>query len=145
MRLKALRIFTTLVLLAMVLTLSSMVLADTIFLANGGKLEGEIIKQDTEKVVIKTKYGTQTIDRMDIDRIDQSKSEKEEYEEKKSELKDNDAEGHSSSACGAVRMTLKKKRKPSSKRRLESTLTTRARVRSSVTRNMKANGLQKKK
>jgi tetratricopeptide (TPR) repeat protein len=67
--------------------------ADTIYLANGGKLEGTIIKEEPDKVTIKTKYGTQTIDRMDIDRVDASKSERELYEEKKAQIEDNDAEG----------------------------------------------------
>jgi hypothetical protein len=79
---------------AAVLTSAGLAFADTVYLANGGKLEGQIIRQDTEKVVIKTKYGTQTIDRMDIDRIDRSKSPRDEYQEKKAKIKDRDAEGH---------------------------------------------------
>ncbi len=68
--------------------------ADTIHFVDGRKLEGKVISQNDDEVVIKTKYGTQVLDRSTIERIDRTKSEREQYEEKKAQVKDNDAEGH---------------------------------------------------
>lgn len=76
------------------LVLQGFALADTIHLTSGRKIEGDIISQDYDKVVIKTKYGVQTIDRMEIEKIDETKSPKELYEEKREKLGEGDAEGH---------------------------------------------------
>lgn len=82
------------VILLLILLCGRPVTADTIHLANGGKVEGEIIKRTDEKVTIRTKYGLQTIDVLDIDRIEEGSSERQEYEQKKADLDESDAEGN---------------------------------------------------
>ena len=60
---------------ALVLALSSLALADTIHLANGGKLEGVVLKETDTQVVIRLKYATVTLAKSDIDSIEKSKPE----------------------------------------------------------------------
>jgi hypothetical protein len=52
------------------LFISSVSLADTIFLKDGKSLEGKVISQSESEVKLRTEYGTLTIPRSDIERID---------------------------------------------------------------------------
>ena len=84
---------TTALALSILLALQGLLLADTIHFYDGRKLEGKILSEDYDKLVIKTKYGTQTIDMSDIEKIEKTKSERELYEEKRAKLGGADAEG----------------------------------------------------
>ena len=52
--------------------------ADTVYLKDGRKLEGEIVREGEETIELKMKYGTMTIDRGDIERIEKTQPAKEE-------------------------------------------------------------------
>jgi len=64
--------------------------ADTIHFEDGRKLEGTIIKETPDTVTIKTKYGTQIVDKMEILNIEKGQSERQEYETRKEEIEDED-------------------------------------------------------
>lgn len=88
------RTLLTVLLAAWLLALPGEACADTVYLKSGKKLRGNIVKQDADKVMIETRYGTQTIEWADIDRIEQGKSEREEYEERKAKIGEKDAQAH---------------------------------------------------
>ena len=56
----------TSIVLALAAALAGSALADTVVKRNGQKVEGEIIEQTADKVVIKTKFGAMDIPRSDI-------------------------------------------------------------------------------
>jgi hypothetical protein len=66
--------------------------ADTVFLTDGRKIEGEIIEETPEKYFVKTKYGVQEIDKIDVANVERKKSDRQIYEEQKNSAKD--AESH---------------------------------------------------
>jgi hypothetical protein len=73
---------------------ASISLADEIYLKSGRKLEGEIISEQGQKVTVKIKGGTITLDKSDIITIEEKALPEEIYRKKLGELKADDAEAH---------------------------------------------------
>ncbi|MFH1421308.1 MAG: DUF1570 domain-containing protein [Planctomycetota bacterium] len=71
-----------LLIILLVIAASSVSLAETIYMKNGRKIEGQVIKETMDKLIVKTKFGEVELDKMEIDRIDREKSPVELYEEK---------------------------------------------------------------
>jgi hypothetical protein len=53
-----------------IIFVSSVSLADTVFLKDGKSLEGKVVSQNESEVELRTEYGTLTIPRSDIERVD---------------------------------------------------------------------------
>lgn len=53
--------------------------ADVVFLKDGKQIEGEIVKREAGKVVVKSKFGTTELKEADIDRIEQKLAPKDEF------------------------------------------------------------------
>jgi hypothetical protein len=68
-------------------------LADTVILTDGRRIEGEIVKETPEKYVVKTKFGLQEIDKVDVKAVEYKKSDRQIYEEEKKKAA-GDAEAH---------------------------------------------------
>jgi tetratricopeptide (TPR) repeat protein len=66
---------------------------DTIYLKNGGKFEGKLIKETASEVIFKTKLGTQTFKKKDVLRIEKGETAFDQYEKKRKALKPEDADG----------------------------------------------------
>ncbi|TET36073.1 MAG: hypothetical protein E3J72_09535 [Planctomycetota bacterium] len=89
--------------------LAAPTLADIIVLTSGGKLVGEIVKEDSKTVTIKTKYGNvQTVNRKDIEEIIRGRSPKDDHEKKLKKLKNGDLEGLFEIALWCKKNTLRK-------------------------------------
>ncbi len=56
--------------LALLLTLSAIAAADIIYLNTGGIIKGEIVDEDDDQVIVKTKYGEVPVNKDDIDFIE---------------------------------------------------------------------------
>jgi hypothetical protein len=76
------------------LLLCASAVGDVIHLTDGRKITGKVVREETDQIVVKTRYGQMTIDRFDIDRIEKGSLPEEIYEEKAKALADDDAQGH---------------------------------------------------
>jgi len=83
-------------------------LADVIHLKGGRKLEGEIISERGEKVKVKIKGGTITLNKSDILKVEEKVSLEEFHQKKLAELKEDDAEAHFELALWCKRYGLYK-------------------------------------
>jgi hypothetical protein len=92
-------------------------LADTVILKDGRKIEGEIVEETAEKYVVKTKFGVQQIDKIDVERVEHEKSDSQIYEEKKKAA--NDAESHYQLAQWCKEKGLTKEAEDELKRTIE--------------------------
>ncbi|MHC4660261.1 MAG: carboxylesterase family protein [Planctomycetota bacterium] len=98
-----------LLLLAAIVAFTSPTLADIIITVDGGKIVGEIIKEDSKSVTIKTKHGIiHEVDKDDIDEIIRGKTYTQDYEKKLKELKNGDIEGMYALAIWCKENTLRK-------------------------------------
>jgi hypothetical protein len=77
----------------LLLGLCAVALADTVYLDGGGILEGTIIDEDEDGIVLKCKYGEVPISRDQIDYIERG-NHKEIYEARLKALKQDDQDGH---------------------------------------------------
>ena len=77
-----------------VLLLCAFAQGDVVHTYDGRKITGRIVREDTEVVVVKTRYGEITLDKSDIERIEEGKLPEEIYKEKAKALGENDAQGH---------------------------------------------------
>ena len=80
--------------LAMLLTCLTPGVADTLFLENGGKIEGTLIERKDGLVRFQTKIGRVGFKEADVVRIVLSKSAQQVYEQRKRELSPMDLSGH---------------------------------------------------
>jgi hypothetical protein len=94
--------------LMILVCLAPVALADIIELKGGGTVEGEILSESAESVLIKTRYGKMDIPRARIAKITRSKSVRQEYEDRLLALKADDAEGHFQLALWAKSQGLRK-------------------------------------
>jgi len=85
--------------------LCAVVLGDIIYLSSGGFVEGEIVDEDEDRVVVKTKFGEIPIPRERIARIERGTNE-EIYKKRLKELKGDDTEGHFELGLWAKHMGL---------------------------------------
>ena len=85
--------------------LCAALLGDIIHLDGGGFVEGEIVDEDEDRVVVKTKFGEMSIPRGRIVRIERGTNE-EIYKKRLKELKDDDTEGHFELGLWAKRVGL---------------------------------------
>ena len=67
---------------------------DVIILNTGGRVEGKIIEEDVDKVLVKTPYGMTRIPFEDIENIERKPTVWEIYSEKSTKIDDFDVEGH---------------------------------------------------
>jgi hypothetical protein len=58
----------------LLLVLSTSVVADIVHLKDGGKVEGEIVREDAAKIVVKTRFGEVTVERSRIKSIEEKKT-----------------------------------------------------------------------
>ena len=82
------------VLCAAVALTASRLLADTVYLKNGNKFEGEVIKETDDLVKLKTTIGTVTLQKEDIKRIEKGITSLQQYLNTAKTLKDDDTAGH---------------------------------------------------
>ncbi len=68
--------------------------ADVIHLSDGRKLEGEIVKETEDSIILKMQYGTLTIERDEIQEIERRVTPWQEYARKAALLANSDAKGH---------------------------------------------------
>ena len=66
---------------------------DTVYLKNGGKLEGTVKELD-DRLVVTHRFGKVTVSKKDVLRVHKKKTVEEEYRERAAKLKGDDAEGH---------------------------------------------------
>ena len=86
--------------------------ADVFVLEDGRSIEGDIVKQDSETVTIKTKSGINvTLKRWEITRTVTSSKLKEEYKKKLAAIKKGDAQAHFELAKWCLKNGLKKEAK----------------------------------
>lgn len=93
------------------LVLAAPSLADTVVLKNGGKLEGTVVNEDSSWIELKTRFGTQRINRKDIKEIIAGKTVAQEFEDKKKKLKLDDLDGHVQLALWAKQNKLRREAK----------------------------------
>ena len=67
---------------------------DVIHFNTGGRIEGKIIDDDVDEILVKTPHAIMTIPRDDIDRIEKKLTPWDEYSIKSSKIEDFDVEGH---------------------------------------------------
>lgn len=67
---------------------------DVVHTYDGRKITGRIVSEDTETVVVKTRYGEIKIDKSDIKHIEKGKLPEEIYKEKAEKVDEKDAQGH---------------------------------------------------
>lgn len=65
-------------------------LADTVVKRNGQKLEGEILEQDSDKVIIKTKFGTLTVPRAEVAEVTEGKTGADQFKDRWSDVDQKD-------------------------------------------------------
>ncbi len=67
---------------------------DVIYTCDGRRIVGKVIRENSETVVVQTRYGEIPLDRSDIVRIEEGKLPEEIYKEKAKAVDENDAQGH---------------------------------------------------
>lgn len=90
-----------------VLALVLLTAGDVVHLKNGGVVRGTIVEDKDGKVVVKTRSGSITIDREDIDRIEQVETPEEALARKRTELKAGDAPARAGLAEWCVEQRLR--------------------------------------
>jgi len=99
-----------LTLLLVLASVTTLLLADTIHLEGGGKIEGTIIAEDEESYTVKTKFGEVKVLKANVVRIERGSNE-EVFQRRLKELRDDDVEGHYELGLWAKEVGLKEKAK----------------------------------
>jgi hypothetical protein len=84
-------------------------LADVLHLKSGGTIEGKVVGEEGEWLLVRTRFGVQRIRRADVVRIEEKATAEEEYDERLAALDPDDPKGHLELArwCREHRMTAR--------------------------------------
>ncbi|MBI3725588.1 hypothetical protein HY251_16795 [bacterium] len=77
----------------LVLALAGAARADVVTLTNGGKIEGEVVREDKDEVEVKLPSGSTVIPRSRVEKIEKKPSPEQEYNARRDKLAANDAQG----------------------------------------------------
>jgi len=69
-------------------------LADVLHLKDGGKLEGEILREEGGKIILKTRFGVVPVERSRVARIEKKLTVLQDYGQRRKALAPDDADGH---------------------------------------------------